>query len=196
MSDDARILVIDDDRGVVDLWTEVLGEAGFRAVGETEPTAGLARATEEAFDLVLCDVEMPGLRGPELMRRLLEARPSQLVVLITAFGSIDSAVEALREGAADFVSKPCGPESLVHVVRRALRERRLRREVVRLRRRAQPEGKERDDHGEEQERIEHCHRPTKRQRELPPQQAAGKSQSPGRGTHAMRSVRRSTESTR
>jgi len=126
--------VIDDDAGVVDLWTEVLDRDGFRALRVTDPSDGLRRACVEGFDLVLCDVEMPGMRGPELMERLLAARPGQLVVLITAFGSIASAVDALREGAADFVSKPCGPETLVHVVRRALRERRLRREVVRLRR--------------------------------------------------------------
>lgn len=134
MSSGARILVIDDDPGVVDLWIEVLTRAGFRPIGVVDPLEGLRRATAEVFDLVLCDVEMPGLRGPELLRRLTEARPAQLVVMITAFGSIASAVDALREGAADFVSKPCGPETLVHVVQRALRERRLRREVVRLRR--------------------------------------------------------------
>ncbi|MCB9671293.1 MAG: sigma-54-dependent Fis family transcriptional regulator [Alphaproteobacteria bacterium] len=134
MTQSAKLLIIDDDASVVDLWQDVLEGEGFWTFGTIDPVEGLHRATTEAFDLILCDVEMPGLRGPELMRRLLEARPGQLVVLITAFGSITSAVEALREGAADFVSKPCGPEALVHVVKRALRERRLRREVVRLRR--------------------------------------------------------------
>ena len=139
MSPHASILVIDDDPGVVDLWTEVLESEGFRTLGMTDATEGLKRAVAESFDLVLCDVEMPELRGPELMRRLLAERPGQLVVLITAFGSIVSAVEALREGAADFVSKPCDPEAVLHVVRRALRERKLRREVVRLRRRVHQE---------------------------------------------------------
>ncbi|MDX1746963.1 MAG: response regulator, partial [Halobacteriales archaeon] len=139
MTDTASVLVVDDDPGVVELWTEVLRGAGFRTVGTCDPSDGLRRACSEPFDLLLCDVEMPGLRGPELMRRLLTERPGQLVVLITAFGSITTAVEALKEGAADFVSKPCGPETLVHVVRRALRERRLRREVVRLRRRVHRE---------------------------------------------------------
>lgn len=133
MTDAARILVIDDDAGVVDLWTEVLDRAGFDAVGTSDPEDGLARALAGGFDLVLSDVEMPGLRGPALLDALLAERPRQLVVLITAFGSIQAAVDALRAGAVDFVSKPCGPETLVHVVQRALRERRLRREVVRLR---------------------------------------------------------------
>lgn len=135
MSPPERILVVDDDAGVVDLWTEILQTEGFEVVGATDPHSGLALAVEHGFDLVLTDVEMPGLRGPELLERLLQARPRQLVVLITAFGSIPAAVDALREGACDFVSKPCGPDQLVHVVRRALRERSLRREVVRLRRR-------------------------------------------------------------
>lgn len=133
MKEGAHILVIDDDRDVVDLWTEVLRRAGFRVDGTVDPVSGLARATSEPFDLVLCDVEMPVMRGPEVMERLLQARPGVLVVLITAFASIQAAVDAVREGAADFVSKPCSPDTLLHVVRRALRERQLRREVVRLR---------------------------------------------------------------
>lgn len=130
-----RLLVIDDDPGVVDLWTEVLHGAGFAVEGTCAPEDGLRRALAGAYDLVLCDVEMPGLRGPEILDRLLAARADQLVVLITAFGSIQSAVDSLRSGAADFVSKPCDPETLLHVVRRALRERSMRREIVRLRRR-------------------------------------------------------------
>lgn len=126
-----RVLVVDDDQGVVDLWVEVLEREGFEAIGRIDPLEALDLATREGFDLVLCDVEMPGLRGPALLERLLEVRPGQLVVLITAFGTIQAAVDALRSGAADFVSKPCGPETLIHTVRRALRERRLRREVVR-----------------------------------------------------------------
>lgn len=134
------VLVIDDDPGVVELWTEVLHDAGYRVEGTSRPEEGLRRAIAESFDLVLCDVEMPGLRGPEILDRLLAARADQLVVLITAFGSIQSAVDSLRAGAADFVSKPCDPETLLHVVRRVLRERSMRREIVRLRRRFSEEG--------------------------------------------------------
>lgn len=142
MTERARILVVDDDPGVVDLWTEVLCAAGYRTVGMTDPRLGLRRALEEPFDLVLCDVQMPQMRGTELLERLVAERPRQLVVMITAFGSIEAAVSALQAGAADFVSKPCSAETLLHVVGRALRERQLRREVVRLRRRigAQDDG--------------------------------------------------------
>src|SRR5690606_20010452 len=67
VSDRARILVVDDDAGVVELWAEVLSRESYEVVGMTDPTAALARAAEEVFDLVLCDVEMPGMRGPELL---------------------------------------------------------------------------------------------------------------------------------
>jgi DNA-binding NtrC family response regulator len=127
-------LVVDDDPGVVELWCEVLNNAGFLVEGLTDPRRALARALAEEFDLVLSDVEMPGLRGPQLLQQLLAARPDQRVILITAFGSIPAAVDALQRGAADFVSKPCAPEALVHAVRKALQERTLRREVARLRR--------------------------------------------------------------
>lgn len=139
MSTPERILIIDDDPAVVDLWTEVLRGAGYRTEGFHQPQAGLDRAIAAPFDLVLTDVEMPQIRGPELLDRLLQARPDQLVIMITAFGSIHSAVDALRAGAVDFVSKPCNPDALLHAVERALRERTLRRELVRLRRRVQDE---------------------------------------------------------
>jgi DNA-binding NtrC family response regulator len=133
MSAAERCLVIDDDQGVVDLWAEVLRGAGYRVSPYTDPYAALARAIEDPHELVLCDVEMPGLRGPALLELLLAKRPLQQVIVITAYGSVPSAVEVLRAGAADFLAKPCGPDTLVHVVRRALSERRLRREIVRLR---------------------------------------------------------------
>lgn len=142
MSRPERILVIDDDQGVIDLWAEVLGGAGYRVSAYTDPLAALDRALSDPHDLVLCDVEMPGLRGPTLVDRLLSQRPMQLIIVITAYGSVPSAVEVLRAGAADFLSKPCGPDTLVHVVRRTLGERKLRREIVRLRRELSPEADE------------------------------------------------------
>jgi DNA-binding NtrC family response regulator len=128
-----QILVVDDDSAVAELWRDVLIADGYRVTVETDPQIALTRAREQSFDLLLTDVEMPNLRGTELLRRLHAERPGLLIVLITGFGTVDLAVEALRAGAADFVSKPTAPEALVHVVRRALRERALRREVVRLR---------------------------------------------------------------
>src|SRR5512138_72577 len=105
MADHARILVIDDDRAVVDLLVEELG-VHHTAAGETSPRAGIERAVAEDFDIVITDVEMPELRGTDLLAELLERKPGQLVLMITAFGSIELAVQAVRAGACDFVTKP------------------------------------------------------------------------------------------
>lgn len=129
----SRILVVDDDRAVVDYLLEMLEDAGFDAHGTISPNDAVERLASGSFDLVVADVEMPEMRGLELMRRIHEVRPRMLVILITAFGTIDLAVECLRTGAADFVTKPFDFSVLRLAIERTLDERRMRREIVRLR---------------------------------------------------------------
>lgn len=134
MSEDPkRLLVVDDDPGVVDFLCESLAARGFATTGCGSGAEALALVAREAFDLVITDVEMPGMRGTDLCSALLEARPQQLVLLITAFGSIEFAVAAVRAGACDFVAKPFKIEALVFAIERAFRDRQVRREIVRLR---------------------------------------------------------------
>lgn len=133
MPERARLLIVDDDASVVEYLLEVLGDR-YQAAGETSPEAALARVAREDFDVVISDVEMPGMRGPELLAAILEVKPRQAVLLITAFGSIELAVQTVRAGACDFVTKPFKIDTLVLAIERALRERTMRREIVRLRR--------------------------------------------------------------
>lgn len=128
-----RILVVDDDAAVVDHLCESLADRGYEAVGMTSAVAALTRVREETFDLVVSDVEMPELRGVDLLAAILEAKPTQLVLLITAYGSVEMAVASVRAGACDFLTKPFRIEELVHAIERAFSERMLKREVVRLR---------------------------------------------------------------
>lgn len=128
-----RLLVLDDDQGVVDFLCESLGEHGYDTAGMTSPLEALERIRREHFDLVISDIEMPELRGLELLQAILEDRPSQLVLLITAFGTIEVAVAAVKAGACDFVAKPFKIEALVLAIERAFTDRQLRREIVRLR---------------------------------------------------------------
>ncbi len=128
-----RILVLDDDASVVDFLCESLVEKGYDAVGMTAPLDALARVRAEDFDLVITDVEMPKMRGVELLAAILAHKPTQLVLLMTAFGSIDLAVSVVREGACDFVTKPFKIEQLLFCIERAFRDRQMRREIVRLR---------------------------------------------------------------
>jgi len=128
-----HILVVDDDAGVVDYLVEMLNEEGYITHGVTSPSDALARLEREEYDLVITDIEMPGMRGLDLMGAIHTRKPGQLVLLITAFGSIDSAVQAVRAGACDFVTKPFPIEALLLAIERAFRERQMHREIVRLR---------------------------------------------------------------
>jgi DNA-binding NtrC family response regulator len=127
------LLIVDDDASVVSWLEEELQNAGYVVKGVTSGAAALEVLEQQSFDLVISDVEMPGMRGPELLAAVHERRPSQLVLLITAFGTIELAVECVRAGACDFIAKPFPFEALVHAIERALRERQMRRQIVRLR---------------------------------------------------------------
>jgi DNA-binding NtrC family response regulator len=133
VADRAKVLIVDDDRSVVDYLVEALGSR-YEVSGESVPEAALERVRLEDFDVVVSDVEMPGIRGPDLLSAILEVKPRQAVLLITAFGNIELAVETVRAGACDFVTKPFKRDGLVVAIERALRERTMRREIVRLRR--------------------------------------------------------------
>ncbi|MGH7961073.1 MAG: sigma-54-dependent transcriptional regulator [Candidatus Binatia bacterium] len=128
-----RILVTDDDPGVVDYLVEMLNEEGYVTAGVTSPYEALKYLGEDEYDLVIADVEMPGMRGIDLMAAIHAKKPGQFVLLITAFGSIDLAVRAVRAGACDFITKPFQIEVLCLAIERAFRERQMRREIVRLR---------------------------------------------------------------
>jgi DNA-binding NtrC family response regulator len=129
-----RLLVVDDDAAVVEFLVEELAREGFEARGATSGREALDALEAAAYDLVIADVEMPGMRGPELLAELQRRRPRLPVILITGFGSIELAVQTVRAGATDFLAKPFTTSALVIAVDRALRDRQMRREIVRLRR--------------------------------------------------------------
>jgi DNA-binding NtrC family response regulator len=129
-----RILVLDDDAGVVDWLRDELQEQGYAVTGCHAPREALDRVRDEAYDLVISDVEMPEMRGLEFLSAVQTLKPEQMVLLMTAFGSIDLAVQAVRAGACDFVAKPFTIEVLALAIERVFRERQMRREIIRLRR--------------------------------------------------------------
>jgi len=129
----SSVLVVDDDQGVVDWLVEELSERHWSAVGVTSPHLALEEIAHRSFDVVVSDVEMPGMRGLELVQAIHARRAAQLVVLMTAFGSIELAMQCVRAGAADFLAKPFPIDALLHALERALRERTMRKEIVRLR---------------------------------------------------------------
>jgi DNA-binding NtrC family response regulator len=134
--DRANILVVDDHAAVVDWLVEELTDRGHAVVGSTRPDEALRLLRGGDFALCVSDLEMPGLRGTELLRILRVERPQVQLILITAFGSVDAAVAAVRAGAWDFLTKPFPIEGLLLSIDRALQHREQQGELRRLRRAA------------------------------------------------------------
>jgi two-component system, NtrC family, response regulator AtoC len=128
-----RLLIVDDDADLRQSLTLLLKESGFDVLAEADPEAALARATTEEFDLILCDVRMPRMDGLEFLRAYRAQRGSALLIMMSAYGTEDAALAAMREGAYDYLRKPFRPDEVLMTVRKAEERERLRREVEVLR---------------------------------------------------------------
>jgi DNA-binding NtrC family response regulator len=126
------ILVVDDEFSVRDSLEHWFRRDGYRTAGARDGEEALRRLQEDHWDVVLIDMKMPGMDGLELQRRIHTLEPGIVTIIITAYGSVESAVSALKEGAFDYINKPIDPDELSHVVQRALEQRRLRSENVAL----------------------------------------------------------------
>ncbi len=128
-----RVLVVEDDRAMGVLTVDGLGRHGFSAQWAATAEQALGVLEVEPIDVVLTDLNMPGMNGIEFCQWVTMNRPDVPVIMITAFGTMDTAVAAIRAGAYDFVTKPIHQTALVLVVERATKHRQLREEVKRLR---------------------------------------------------------------
>ncbi len=130
-----RIIVVDDEPEMLALLEADLRGEGFDVVSTSDPNQALAGLANPELEVVLTDVRMPGKSGTELCREVVRRRPDVAVVLMTGFGSLELAVEVMRAGAYDFLTKPFEHERLVLCLDRAVEHARLRRELRTLRRR-------------------------------------------------------------
>ncbi len=128
-----RLLVVDDDPPSCEVVAEALRAEGYEVAAAEGGRAALALATERVFDVVVSDIRMPDLDGMALLRGLREAAPDASVILLTAFGTVEAALEAIKAGAFDYVAKPLHLDDLLLTVRRAIEQRRLVRENQRFR---------------------------------------------------------------
>ena len=133
MSRQANILVIDDEESMRDSCQQTLSRDGNRVEVAEDGSRGLAMLERESFDLVILDLKMPGLSGMEVLKKIRERDPEAMVIVITGYATVESAVEAMKRGAYDFIPKPFTPGSLRVIVRRALDRRELALENVLLR---------------------------------------------------------------
>src|SRR5829696_2379712 len=130
----SAVLVCDDEPVIRDTLAEFLAQEGFavEAVGSGEEA--VKRAADRFFDVVLCDVNLPGIDGIEALQRILTVNPQTFVLLITAYGTVESAVEAFHKGAQDYLMKPILLDEVLSKIRRLLKLRDLHRENQWLRR--------------------------------------------------------------
>jgi two-component system response regulator HydG len=130
----ARVLVIDDDAGVRESMRRMLSHAGYTVRVAESGEEGFALARDGAFDVILSDMRMSGLSGLDVLRKLRDVHVDASFIIMTGFGTVDSAVEAMKLGAVDFVQKPFFRDELLMRVRSAAERRQLARQVDLLQR--------------------------------------------------------------
>jgi DNA-binding NtrC family response regulator len=128
-----RILVVDDDESLRRVTEVQLQQAGYQVFTAASGQEALALLQERPVELVITDLKMPGMSGVELLKRIRADYPEPVVILVTAFGTIETAVEAMRAGAYDYVTKPVRIDELKLTIRRALEHVQLQQEVQALR---------------------------------------------------------------
>lgn len=131
MNRPVRILVVDDELGIREGCRRALVPHGFEVeVAENGPV-GLRKLRQDQFDVLLLDVMMPGMSGMEMMQQIRQLAPNLIVIIITGYATVELSVQAIHEGAHDFIAKPFTSERLLQVIDRELERRELRREAAR-----------------------------------------------------------------
>jgi DNA-binding NtrC family response regulator len=145
------ILIVDDELIVRESLTKWFRQDGYRVESAEDANHAIKLMSEGPWDLALLDIKMPGMSGLDLQKRLKEIDKNTGVIMITAFASVESAVQALKEGAFDYVTKPIDPEHLSHLVTNALKQKKLAEENVQLREQISDIGKASEIVGESQQ---------------------------------------------
>ncbi len=128
-----KILIVEDDILVQTMLKDSMKESGFSITMASDGRAGLTKFQKTYFDLVLLDIKLPKMNGIELLKRIKEISEESTVVMMTAFGAVETAVEAMKAGAYDYVTKPFLPEELILIMKKGLELQKLKRENVLLR---------------------------------------------------------------
>jgi len=133
LSTQGKLLIVDDELSVRDSLAKWFHEEGYEVGIAENANDALTRLAESDWDAALLDIKMHGIDGIELQRRIHELKPELIVIMMTGYASVETAVAALKNGAYDYVTKPLDPDEIAHLVKRALAHKRTEQENVRLR---------------------------------------------------------------
>src|SRR4026207_1868099 len=128
-----HLLIVDDENAFREAIAERLADHGFVVEQAASGEEALQRLTDFAFDILITDLRLPGIDGGKVIDAALERYPEIIAIVITGYGTVKDAVEAIKRGAADFITKPFQFDALLHVLRSALEQRRLKSENAYLR---------------------------------------------------------------
>ncbi|HEX7457381.1 MAG TPA: response regulator, partial [Ginsengibacter sp.] len=115
-----KILIIDDDLDMCSLLSRFLNKKGYEAEVALNGVKGLARFNEEHFDIVLCDFRLGDRDGKEVLLKIKEAKPETIVIIITGYSDIKTAVDVIKLGAFDYITKPLIPDEVINVIEKAI----------------------------------------------------------------------------
>jgi DNA-binding NtrC family response regulator len=116
------ILIVDDEESVRDSLYNWFIEDDYQVQCAEDANQALSVLENENFDIILADIKMPGMDGMEMLRRIKSIRQDAIIIIMTAFATVDTAVQALKDGAFDYVTKPFDPDDLSHLIRNAARQ--------------------------------------------------------------------------
>jgi FixJ family two-component response regulator len=132
-AESARILVVDDEKVIREILAEFLTLEGYVVRSVEDGEKALTELRMRPYDLVISDLKMPRLSGLQLLEKITEENINVLTVIMTGFGTVETAIEAMKKGAYDYILKPFKVEEVIHVVQRGLYRQQLQAENIRLR---------------------------------------------------------------
>src|SRR5919109_171245 len=128
-----HLLIVDDEKALREAVAERLADHGFIVEQADSGEEALRRLADFAFDVIITDLRLPGIDGRQVLDAAIERYPDIVAIVITGYGTVKDAVDAIKQGAADFITKPFQFDALLHVLRSAIEQRRLRAENAYLR---------------------------------------------------------------
>ena len=127
-----RVLVVDDEKVIREILSDFLTMEGYVVRAVEDGDAALRELERRSYNLVISDLKMPGMGGLELLEKVAERGTNVLTVIMTGFGTVETAIEAMKKGAYDYILKPFKVEEVIHIVQRGLDRQRLQHENIRL----------------------------------------------------------------